>query len=367
MTPPILLGATPMPTLVHRLTLPACLSVTLALLSTFVWSRTPDTSAATDPAPAMTAAANAWLASLDATQRQTATLPFADRSRTDWHFIPKASRKGVQLREMTAPQETLALALLREALSQAGYEKSTAIMELDEILRVTEAEKARNIRDPKRYYVTLFGQPSAQEPWGISFEGHHLSLNFTIRGGRVVDSTPQFMGANPAVVKTSLPDLPPAGHRVLAAEETLAFDLLASLDASQRQTAIIAAQAPKEIRAAGEPQSPAEPPVGLSFDRLTADQQTLLRQLVAVYCGAMPASVAAERLDLIDRAADGWTGIRFAWAGATTPGIGHAYRIEGPTFVIEFVNVQPDAEGNPANHIHCVWRDRTGDFDLPAR
>ncbi|RLS29596.1 MAG: DUF3500 domain-containing protein [Planctomycetota bacterium] len=59
--------------------------------------------------------------------------------------------------------------------------------------------------------------------------------------------------------------------------------------------------------------------------------------------------------------------VKFSWAGSLKPGIGHYYRVEGPTFVVELCNVQPDAEGNPANHIHCMWRDCTGDFDLPGR
>jgi hypothetical protein len=74
----------------------------------------------------------------------------------------------------------------------------------------------------------------------------------------------------------------------------------------------------------------------------------------------MTDDVADERLRLIEEA--GWEAVRFAWLGALEPGIGHAYRVKGPTFLIEFVNVQPDAEGNPANHIHCIWRDMTGDF-----
>lgn len=77
-----------------------------------------------------------------------------------------------------------------------------------------------------------------------------------------------------------------------------------------------------------------------------------------------------ERLALIENGSaaaaglvhHGWDEIHFAWAGALEPGKGHSYWIEGPSFVVEFVNVQPDAEGNPANHIHCVWRDKTGNF-----
>jgi len=324
-------------------------------------------------AVSMREAALVWLESLDAAQRAAALKPFGDESRLGWHFIPKNDRKGVQLRDMTPPQEAAALALLRAALSEAGYAKSREIMSLDEILRQLEGSRARNVRDPRRYYFTIFGTPADTGGWGLSVEGHHLSLNFTVRDGVLVDSTPQFMGANPAVVKTTFPGLPEAGRRVLADEETLAFELVASLDERQRAGAIVAAEAPDEIRAAGNPQPPLDDPAGIAYRSLSADQQSLLRRLVEVYCGSMPEEVATERLRLIEAATDadgvhhGWDEVHFAWAGAVEPGIGHYYRVEGPTFVIEFVNVQPDAEGNPANHIHCVWRDRTGDFDLPAR
>jgi hypothetical protein len=149
-------------------------------------------------------------------------------------------------------------------------------------------------------------------------------------------------------------------------EETLAFELVKSLDAAQK-TSAVTTEPPKEIRAAGEPQPPQEPAAGIAWRQLTADQRGVLRRLVAAYCSWMTADVAAERIRLIEAAPGGWDDVRFAWAGALEPGVGHAYRVEGPTFLIEFVNVQPDAEGTPANHIHCVWRDRTGDFDLPAK
>lgn len=312
-------------------------------------------------------AANAWLASLDAAQRILASKPFDDAKRTDWHFVPKPARKGVQLRDMTEPQQAAALLLLQSVLSQLGYDKSVAIMELDEMLRVLEGSRAKNIRDPKRYFLTIFGTPSDDAPWAISFEGHHLSLNFTVRDGRIVDSTPQFMGANPAVVKKQLPNLPAVGSRVLEAEESLAFELVHSLDEAQRAKAVISPEPPKEIRGAGEPQPSGEPAVGIAWGDLSSSQQSLLRQLVDVYCDAMPEEVVAERLQVLEAAEDGWAAVKFAWAGSLKPGIGHYYRVEGPTFVVELCNVQPDAEGNPANHIHCMWRDRTGDFDLPAK
>lgn len=323
------------------------------------------TAARTAVVPTLSGAAADWLATLSPEQLAIAKRPFDEAGRTEWHFIPKPARKGVQLRDMTAAQQEAAHRLLRTAVSQAGYDKSVAIMQLDEILRIIEGAKAKNIRDPLRYFFTIFGTPAEQGRFGLSVEGHHLSLNFTVRDGRIVDSTPQFMGANPAEVRTTFPGLPERGRRVLADEEMLAFELVRSLDASQRGKAVVAAEAPKEIRAAGEIQSPKEPAVGIVHAELNAVQQALLQRLVTAYRAAMTDPVAAERLELIEKAPGGWGAVRFAWMGALEPGIGHGYRIEGPTFVIEFVNVQPDAEGNPANHIHCVWRDKTGDFDLP--
>lgn len=337
--------------------------VALAVLVVAVVHGEPATPTA-GAAAEMLHAAQDWIGTLDGAQASRAVRPFADVKRTDWHFVPKNDRKGVQLRDMTERQRTAALAMLQSALSEAGYQKSIGIMQLDELLRLLEGTKARNVRDAQRYYFTIFGRPGPTGSWSLSVEGHHLSLNFTVRDGTLVDSTPQFLGANPAEVKTTFPGLPAAGHRILRDEETIAFDLVASLDERQRAAAVIAPDAPKEIRAAGEPQPPREPAVGIGFDDLTNHQQTLLRGIIDAYCGAMVADVASQRLQLIEEA--GWGTVRFAWFGSLKPGVGHAYRVEGPTFVIEFVNVQPDAEGNPANHIHCVWRDRTGDFDLPS-
>jgi hypothetical protein len=326
------------------------------------WSLLREPKATTD----MTAAADAFLASLDAGQREKAALAYDNAARTDWHFIPKPTRKGLQIRDMNQAQRRTALALLRASLSQTGYDKATKIMELE--LLLAELEKTRvggPLRDAERYYFTVFDRPTAAGRWGLSIEGHHLSLNFVVDAGRVVSSTPTVYATNPAVVKASAVPQIKAGTRVLALEETLAFDLLRSLTAEQRKVAIIAEKAPAEIRAAGEPQPPQDPAVGVAAAELTSEQTKTLRQLLAVYAGNMPEDVAASRLAAIDRA--GFEKIKFAWAGAETEGIGHYYRVQGPTFLIEFVNVQPDAAGNPANHIHSIWRDMAGDFAIAVK
>jgi hypothetical protein len=311
---------------------------------------------------AMTEAAGKFLATLDENQKKQTVLPYDTPKRLEWHFIPKDQRKGLQVKEMNEAQRRALHGLLTTALSEAGYDKATKIMALETILNKLE-QGGRNIRDPQRYYVTLFGDAQENERWGLSFEGHHLSLNFVVEKGQVISSTPAMMGANPATVMTEISGGLPKGTRVLAKEEQLAFDLLAALKDEQRTKAIIAAKAPGEMRAAGEPQPPTEAPAGLPAAEMTEDQKTLLTNLITVYADNMPEDVKEARLGAIQEA--GPDKVHFAWAGAQKPGVGHYYRIQGPTFVIEFVNVQPDAAGNVANHIHSAWRDLRGDFAIP--
>ena len=310
-----------------------------------------------------TGAAKSFLATLEPGQRERAVLPFDAPTRVGWHFVPLESRKGLPLKEMTGPQREAAHRLLATALSEAGYRKTTAIMSLEALLRSLEGAGRRWPRDGMLYYWTVFGDP-AQGRWGLSVEGHHLSLNYAFEDGKIVASTPQFMGANPATVRTAGGGIE-VGFRVLKAEEQLAFDLLDSLDGEIRRKAIVDPAIPKEIRAAGDAQPPTEPAVGLAAGEMSAEQRKTLDALIATYAGAMPEAVARGRLAAIDKA--GADGVRFAWLGAEKPGVGHGYRIQGPTFLVEFVNSQPDAEGNPANHIHSVWRDLAGDFGIAAK
>ncbi len=312
---------------------------------------------------AVTASAQEFLETLTPEQRRMALMGYDAPQRVDWHFIPKAERKGVQIRDMNDQQREAAHALLESVLSEVGYEKANDIMELESLLHELEGGQGRFARDPIRYYFTLFGNVAEDERWGLSIEGHHLSLNFVLEGGEIVSSTPQVLCANPALVKNENETGIEVGTRVLELEETLAFDLVNSLSDAQRETGVIDDEAPREVRAAGEAQPPSEPAAGISASDLNEDQTELLQKLVRVYCFTMPYEVAEARLVAINEA--GFDNVHFAWAGAREPEIGHYYRVQGPTFLIEFVNTQPDAAGNPANHIHTIWRDMGGDFGLP--
>jgi hypothetical protein len=291
-------------------------------------------------------------------------MPYDTPQRLDWHFIPKDDRKGLEMNAMDAQQRTLTHQLLQGLLSQIGYHKAEQIMHLENLLK--EVEQGRGpLRDPLRYYLTFFGEPGGENRWGVSFEGHHLSLNFVLEGGAVVSSTPQAFASNPAIVRGDNKTGIAQGTRILELEETLAFELVQGLSAEQRKAAVVAAKAPREVTAVATPQPPQSQPEGLAAADLNSDQRDLLQRLVNVYIDAVPEDVAAQRRAAIDQA--GWDSVHFAWAGALEPGIGHYYRIQGPTFWIEFVNTQPDVMGNPANHIHSIWRDVRGDFALPAK
>jgi hypothetical protein len=320
---------------------------------------------ATQTGVAMAEAADAWLASLDADDRDTATMDFDDPARLDWHNIPKPERKGIQLRDMSPEQQELCHALLRSALSEDGYEKAARILSLENNLHEGEKNTPGSpFRDPLRYFLTIFGEPGDEGTWGWSFEGHHFSLNFVIADGEVVCDTPNFWGANPATVKVFVEDGPQVGTRTLADEEQLAFDLLASLDSSQRERAVQSDKAPDDYRGPGTPQPPQAPPVGLPGADMSDQQKKTLHALLVAYSGHLADDLAEARMAEID--GRGLDDVHFAWWGAQQPGVGHYYRVQGPTFVLELVNIQSDPAGNPANHIHSVWRSLSGDFGVTA-
>jgi hypothetical protein len=317
----------------------------------------------------MAEAANKFLMSLTAEQRAKAAVGYDDKVRTDWHFIPKpdGAREGLRIRDMNAEQREAAHSLLKVALSEVGYSKATQIMGLEQLLDELEKSRGakRNVRDTERYFFTVYGAPANDAKWGFSVEGHHLSLNFVMDKGQVVSTTPAAFGANPAIVKSDNVPSIKKGTRVLAKEETLAIELFNSLTDEQKKEAVIAEKAPGEVRAAGEAQAAKDSPKGITSDKLTGQQRGILQSLIEEYAKSYPTDVAQKRLEAAKDGGPGKT--YFAWAGSTKEGEGRYYCIQGPSYQIEFVNVQPDSAGNPANHIHSVWRDLRGDFAIPAK
>lgn len=301
-------------------------------------------------ASVMSDAAKAFLNSLDPEQRARATFPFQDEERFDWHYIPKV-RKGLPLRDMNAAQKHLAHALLSAGLSQRGYIKAITIMSLDEVLRILEQGKGP-VRDPDGYFFSVFGEPSETGTWGYRIEGHHISQNFTIVNGKV-QGAPSFFGANPAEVREG----PRKGLRILGHEEDLGRALVQSLTAEQKKVAVLSKDAPADILTTNSRKAALNgQPSGISAAKLDSHQKELLQNLLDEYCYNMPDQIAQGREEQIKKAGNN---IYFAWAGGEQPGQGHYYRIQSPSFLVEYDDTQ-----NNANHIHTVWRDFNGDFGL---
>lgn len=301
----------------------------------------------------MAHAAERFLASLSGEQRAVATFPFEDSERTRWHFVPTEmhARQGLVIGEMNEGQRALAHALLASGLSEGGYTTATAVMELEAILREIEAGRGRFERDPLRYFLTIFGDPTEDGTWAWRIEGHHLSLHFTVVDGAWVATAPAFFGANPAEVREG----PRQGLRILADREDLGRELLHSLDEAQRSVALISEDAPNDILTMADLEIEPLEPVGIAAAELRPDQRELLMSLIETYALIATEEVAEARLAAIREA--GIDPITFAWAGGTERGDRHYYRIQGPSFLIEYDNTQ-----NDANHIHSVWRDFDGDF-----
>ena len=299
----------------------------------------------------MAEAAGNFLAALDADSRAKAVIEFGDtQERENWHYIPR-DRAGLALKEMDGKLRALAHALVATGVSAQGYEKVKTIIGLEPILAGIEGGGRRFPRDPELYYLSVFGEPGDAAPWGWRFEGHHISLNYTLVDGRMVGPTPLFFGSNPAEVRHGEHE----GLRALKEEEDLGWQLLHELDGEQQKVAVVNAEAPGDILTTNVPYVRGEvEPEGLGSTDMTAAQRDILNALVEVYVRRMPEAVAAAEWA---RLGGDLSSARFAWAGGAERGDPHYYRVQGASFLAEYDNVQ-----NNANHIHAVWRDLTNDF-----
>ena len=319
------------------------------LLPTLLLVLLPLTVHAQSTPAAMMTTTEAFIATLSEAERAVAMWEFDAEERQNWNFVPiPGQRKGLAIKAMTTDQRKAAHAMLMTALSNQGYLKATGIIRLEDILAILENRPA--YRDPELYYLTLFGRPSTETPWGWRFEGHHLSLNFSSVDQTLV-AAPLFWGANPGQVREG----PHAGLRVLGEEEDAGRTLLHALSAEQQSQAIINDTAPREIITGNARKVRLEQIEGLPAASMTEAQQKLLWDIIYVYALNLPADVAEVQLAGIKAA--GTENLHFAWAGGVRKGEKHYYRIHGPTFLIEYDNTQ----GN-GNHIHTVWRDLKNDF-----
>lgn len=292
-----------------------------------------------------------FLGTLTPELKSRAQYPFDDAERFNWNFVP-IKRNGLTYYDFSDKQRDAATVLLKSSLSDQGYQKAMAIVNLENILIVVEKQAPDSrYRDPLNYHFTVFGEPAEGKPWAWRFEGHHVALNFTSIGGEVVSSTPSFFGSNPGIVKEG----ESKGLEVLKEETKLGFELINALNADQRVTAIFSEKAPAEIISGNKRKAVPLTPDGISFKSLSKEQQALFLKLLDVYVKNYSFGFSKKLMDKIKKA--GMENLHFAWAGSLAPGVANYYRIQGPMLLIEYDNTQ-----NNANHVHTTVRDLNDDF-----
>ena len=286
------------------------------------------------------AAAKVWVDSLTPEMKSQGVKAFDDENRFDWDFFPR-ERLGLSLADQGPEQRLLLDALLREVLSEKGYMKVHAVFLLEEVLG----------RDPLNFHATVFGDPDGTEPWGFRLEGHHLSLNITVKGGRFVTGTPLFLGASPAEV----PEGTYAGFKPFYPEEKLARQLTASLDAIRRDP-VPEEQAPKDIFLMPGVQKNFDTAEGI-HRKLSFAQRFILMQLVNQHASVLHQEIAQPVMNRYrDHDIDD---IRFLWRGSRKPGEPFYYRISCVTPLKDFAIEVSNTDGN---HVHAVWRDFGQEF-----
>jgi len=295
-----------------------------------------------------------FLSALTPSERETATFAIDSDAWREWSNIhPYLMRHGVALRDLTATQRDAALALVRESLSASGFTTARNVMKLNDHIR--ELTGRPEEYGEWYYWLSVFGAPSPEQPWGWQIDGHHLIINCFVLGDQIV-LTPQFLGSEPVMAVSGQY----AGTRVFEAEEAKGFALMHALSPEQQAHATISKDLPMEVFAAAYRDNLTLNYQGIPYDRLTPHQQSLLLDLINVYVGRIRPGHAEIRLDEVKaHLHETW----FAWMGncdATSP---FYYRIHSPVILIEFDHqrgIALDNDEPSRNHIHTLVRTPNG-------
>jgi hypothetical protein len=326
-----------------QLRLPLAAALLAGILAASVPAQTP-----TAPTAEIVDAAKALLATLSDAERDTLTFAFDDAAqRKRWSNLPTGpfTRAGLRMGDLTDTQRAAVRALLTAALSPEGYGKVMSIVAADEQLKQSTG---RAMFGEDEYYVSLLGEPSTTEPWMIQFGGHHLALNITVVG--VLGTlAPSHTAAQPAVYELAGKTVRPLGR-----EAEKAYALLKSLDARQREQAVLGFEIRDLVLGPGRDGQWIEPE-GIKGSELSSAQRAQLLGLAAEWTGIVPVAWAnAKAVELEQSIDDTW----FAWSGPTEQGAPAYFRIQGPAVHIEFA----PQRGDPAAHIHTIYRDPSNEY-----
>ena len=306
----------------------------------------------------------------EAAERFLATMSTADLSRVhfaisdpewrDWSNVDVGifPRRGISLEEMNEEQKESAWNLLAVALSAEGLEQTQNIMKTEQTLFEINGEPIRY--GTEKYYITMMGIPSPDNPWGFQLDGHHLVINYFVLGDQVV-MTPAFWGGEPVYADAGMY----LGNHILQEEQNTGLRLMQSLDSGQRQRATIEASKVRNDQVAAANQDNLVLDYeGIKGSDLNSQQRLQLLNVIRSFVGALREPHAEVTMEEIGQHIDD---TYFAWVGESKDDSVFYYRIHSPVILIEFDHQGPvgTLHKNPAgvptrDHIHTVVRTPNG-------
>lgn len=312
----------------------------------------------------MSAAATAFVDTLNERQREAAVFPLKHEDRPTWSNLPirMVRPSGILLGDLDDGQRAAFHDLLRASMSSQGYAKISGIIRLDDLLydiemarlegqpdneQTRQRREFTTTRSSGNYAVGVYGDPASGN-WGWKVAGHHGAANFTVSNGRV-GFTPTFVGSNPITVESGRY----AGWMALSHEGSRGIEFMMSLTDEQRDAALIAGENPDDIFEGPGRRASLEEYEGLKTDELDVAQMRLLQALIAEYVRNADFDAAEAQLDLIS--ADGWEELWFSWRGPVDLDGEFYYRVHGPRILIEYNRQNP-------NHDHAIIRDPQNDY-----
>jgi len=303
---------------------------------------------------ALLAAVDEFLASLDAGQRAAVSFPVASEVWRHWSNIHRnVMRHGLCLAELTDRQLELAYQIMRAGLGARAYETARNAMRLNEHL--AELTGLPDEFGEFFYFISVFGTPSADAPWGFQIDGHHCNINCFVLGEQMV-LTPMLLGSEPVTAESGRYK----GTTVLREEEAQGYALMGALTPAQRATATIGYDLPFDGFASGFKDNVVIPYDGLRAADMTPAQTTMLLDLVRLYTDRLPPAHAQLRFDEVKRYLNETI---FAWIGEFDPVAPFYYRIYSPVIFIEFYH-QPGVAlpntGYSRRHAHALVRTPNG-------
>jgi hypothetical protein len=315
----------------------------------------------------ITDAGQAFLAALTQAQRDRVSFPIDSENWLRWSNVHiYLMRHGLLLEDLDDRQRAAALDLVRASLSSRGFEDVRTVMRFNQFL--ADLTESRDEYGEWAFFLSLFGSPSEDEPWGWQLDGHHLNLHCFVLGDQLV-LTPAFLGTEPTQVTTG----PHAGLHSFDAEQRNGLAMMRSLSDDQARTAVLY---PSALRADLPPERsvPIDGQMmacafrdnrrleyeGLRADAMSDGQRRLLRDLIGTYVGRIRDGHAEIRMDEVIRHFDE---THFCWIGGADDVSPFYYKVQSPVILIEFDHEPGVVFANDyptRHHVHTVVRTPNG-------